>query len=110
MASTWTSAERRAERLEYYKRYHLANAERRRTQMRRRRGLPEPTRPEPKRCELCGRLPNLGKTLGLDHDHHTGSFRGWICAACNLGLGMLGDTLKTLKKAVRYLERAQNVS
>lgn len=73
-----------------------------------RKHLPEPTRPEPKRCELCSCLPNgRGKTLHLDHDHRTGKFRGWLCSQCNTAIGSLGDCAAALRRAVRYLEKAE---
>tara|TARA_B100001250_G_scaffold64349_1_gene50760 strand:+ start:2548 stop:2859 length:312 start_codon:yes stop_codon:yes gene_type:complete len=56
--------------------------------------------PKPSHCECCG----LKTTLSLDHDHDTGKFRGWLCEACNIGIGKLGDNLFGLKKAMRYLE------
>jgi hypothetical protein len=68
-------------------------------------GLPEPTRPCPDTCECCGR--GKGKrAFSLDHDHRTGAFRGWLCAACNLGLGKLGDTIASVSTALEYLRRA----
>lgn len=74
---------------------------------RKRRGLPAPTRPEPKRCELCNGLPNgQAPGLRLDHDHVTGAFRGWLCDKCNRGLGLLGDTVYDLLSAVDYLVNA----
>ena len=53
-------------------------------------------------CDCCGRaeLPLL-----FDHDHVTLAHRGWICQNCNQGLGRLGDTVMSLRNALRYLER-----
>lgn len=62
----------------------------------------KPTRPEPTHCEICRRTSK--KALCLDHCHVTGLFRGWLCDLCNRGLGMLGDDLEGLKRAVTYLE------
>ena len=67
------------------------------------------------RCECCGNVTPLGKRgrgeffggLHLDHDHITGDFRGWICRACNNGIGNFGDTIAGLIVAIRYLRRAQ---
>lgn len=67
------------------------------------KGLPAPTRPEPSLCELCGRDSGKRCGLHLDHDHITGKFRGWICYRCNLALGMLGDSLAGVLRAVDYL-------
>jgi hypothetical protein len=76
---------------------------------RRAQGLPIPTRPEPATCECCGRAPmryGVPTALSLDHDHTTGKFRGWLCNRCNLGIGMLDDTLTGLQNAISYLRRA----
>ncbi len=69
------------------------------------RGIPEPTTPEPSVCESCGR-PEPTRALAVDHDHETGKFRGWLCSQCNTGMGKLGDNIEGLKKALAYLERA----
>jgi hypothetical protein len=66
-------------------------------------GLPMPTRPRPKTCECCGQ-PAL-RTLCNDHDYATGAFRGWLCGNCNRGLGLLGDNVTGLMKAMSYLTR-----
>lgn len=66
---------------------------------------PEPTRPEPSLCEGCGK-EQPGAHLHLDHDHETSAFRGWLCSACNLGIGKLGDNIIGVKLALAYLERA----
>jgi hypothetical protein len=68
------------------------------------RGLPEPTRPMPAECENCGRPPDQFN-LHVDHDHATGTFRGWLCRRCNLGIGLLGDDAAGALKAYNYLVR-----
>lgn len=67
------------------------------------KGISEPTRPTPEVCECCGK-PDT-KALALDHNHATGKFRGWLCSLCNTGIGALGDDIKGLQQAVRYLEK-----
>lgn len=99
-----TGEERREYFREYYKR--PGRAESIRVGVCRRRGMPVPTRAKPELCECCGRQPSLGKSLGIDHDHETGAFRGWICTKCNLGLGMFGDTAESIELALQYLKRA----
>jgi Recombination endonuclease VII len=76
-----------------------------RARMRKNKGLPEPTRPEPAMCEICAWPRMESRALCLDHDHHTGLFRGWLCFRCNSGIGLLGDDLASLRRAVVYLEK-----
>ena len=55
-------------------------------------------------CEICG----SEQELVYDHDHSsTGleSFRGVLCRACNGAIGILGDKLSDLNRAVSYLKR-----
>lgn len=54
-------------------------------------------------CECCGQP--CEKPV-LDHCHDTETFRGWLCSPCNLGIGVLGDTLDAVQKAVSYLEKS----
>ena len=56
------------------------------------------------KCPICAE-PDA--KLVLDHDHDDSSIRGLICGRCNTGLGMLGDSIETLKSAIRYLEHAR---
>lgn len=63
-----------------------------------------PTRPQPATCENCNQLPGA-KGLALDHDHETGTFRGWLCTPCNTAIGALGDTVEALERATDYLRR-----
>jgi hypothetical protein len=54
-------------------------------------------------CEICD--GGRDKLLRADHDHETMKFRGWLCAKCNSGIGLLGDTLEDAQRAVRYLKK-----
>ena len=87
------------------KRYRKRNPEKVRAWELRARNI-FPTRPMPTLCECC-RRPARGrwKVLHLDHDHVTGHFRGWLCNGCNLGLGLIGDTLESAEALVGYLKR-----
>jgi hypothetical protein len=53
-------------------------------------------------CECCHIKTDK---LVLDHCHDTEVFRGWLCPTCNLGIGVLGDTLKGIKNALNYLNK-----
>ena len=55
-------------------------------------------------CDIC-RRPPITKRLTLDHDHKTGKVRGFLCGACNTGLGTFRDNTDFLQSAVRYLEK-----
>ena len=60
-------------------------------------------------CEVCG----SSEELVYDHDHSlTGAeaFRGVLCRACNGAIGILGDTLASLNRAVLYLQRYERRS
>lgn len=60
------------------------------------------------KCACCGATKNPnGKRLFVDHDHETGAIRGIICNRCNRGIGSLGDTIEGVRRALNYLERAQ---
>ena len=52
-------------------------------------------------CHNCGRTD---KKLVFDHDHETLAHRGWLCDNCNRSIGMLGDTIESLERAIRYLK------
>jgi hypothetical protein len=55
------------------------------------------------RCELC----SSDVSLVFDHDHTTDRFRGWLCNSCNRSIGVLGDNVAELVKAINYLNRAE---
>ncbi len=54
------------------------------------------------RCAICR---GITTRLVVDHDHATGGVRGLLCNRCNVGIGMLGDDLKHLRAATRYLAK-----
>ena len=60
---------------------------------------------KPKTCECCLSTPKDNKFV-LDHCHKTLKFRGWLCDHCNLALGLLGDDLTGLQKAIEYLRKS----
>ena len=53
-------------------------------------------------CQCCG-VSN--DRLVLDHCHEKEVFRGWLCPPCNLGIGVLGDTIKGIENARKYLQK-----
>lgn len=63
-------------------------------------------------CACCGKkqaenaLDGFGKPrrFAVDHDHVTGEIRGLLCHSCNVGIGLLGDAIQGLRKAMEYLE------
>ncbi len=72
--------------------------------MRRKKGMPEPTRPCPSHCECCGRKFGR-KAAALEHCHKTNVFRGWLCDQCNTALGLAGDSIEVLYCLIAYLQR-----
>lgn len=61
-------------------------------------------------CGICNRKETCSREFKfrVDHCHKTGKVRGLLCHKCNAGIGMLGDTLKAIEKAVLYLRRTEN--
>lgn len=54
------------------------------------------------KCAVC-RRPQGGKMIAVDHCHKTGKVRGLLCSNCNMGIGLLQDSPKLLRKAAKYL-------
>jgi hypothetical protein len=59
------------------------------------------------RCAICGTTEPGGKIKrwAVDHCHGSGKVRGLLCAACNMGIGQLGDDPTRLRAAAAYIER-----
>lgn len=91
---------RRAYQREYYAKRQ--KDQKREYQRRTRLGIVNPTSERKVgNCDICGQHSD---PLRLDHDHQTGLARGWLCNACNLGIGKLQDSVDVLRKAIAYLE------
>ena len=50
-------------------------------------------------CQIC----NIREATCIDHCHKTMAIRGALCSNCNRGIGLLGDDLKNLNRAIEYL-------
>ena len=58
------------------------------------------------KCGCCREeipAPGTSKGTVVDHCHETGAIRGILCRRCNNGIGILGDTLEAMLRAVEYL-------
>ena len=66
--------------------------------------------PEGTVCRICGKLPNKGKSLVFDHHHELDVFRGYCCNRCNIGMGILGDTVTSLAGVVKYMNESEGLS
>ena len=64
-------------------------------------------------CDCCGQESGQDKSYKkikfcLDHDPENNVFRGWLCHKCNTGIGLLGDNIEGLNRAIKYLKENQN--
>ena len=53
-------------------------------------------------CAICTQPFGTGR-ICVDHDHITNKIRGLLCHRCNSGIGLLGDNIAGLYKAINYL-------
>lgn len=58
-------------------------------------------------CPICNKasIPGVTASVVIDHDHHTGSAREWICDSCNTGLGRFKDNIELLEATIEYLKK-----
>ena len=58
-------------------------------------------------CAICGLIepenPTRAQKMHIDHNHETGEIRGFLCPACNKGLGYFRDVPERLEAAATYL-------
>lgn len=54
------------------------------------------------KCAICLNPPKKHR-LCVDHCHKTGKIRGLLCRRCNAGLGLLQDSKKIIRRALKYL-------
>jgi hypothetical protein len=59
------------------------------------------------KCAICGKGPNSGDKLWIDHNHVTQTVRGLLCKRCNFALGGFRDSIDVLLSAIEYLRRSE---
>ena len=60
-------------------------------------------------CLICNSKDDCGRMLAVDHCHTTGRVRGLLCTNCNTALGLFGDKIELLQKALEYIKRDYTV-
>ena len=60
--------------------------------------------PYPKSGHICPICNKQANKYYLDHNWSNGEFRGWLCNACNVALGLLKDDIGILNSAISYLK------
>ena len=55
-------------------------------------------------CPICKKksIGGISKHV-LDHNHHTGEVRGFLCESCNTGIGRFDDDVSLVKNAINWL-------
>ena len=61
------------------------------------------TAPEGTLCGICNKPSVEGNNIIFDHCHKTDTFRGYCCNSCNRSIGVLGDDVDGLIKALNYV-------
>ena len=58
------------------------------------------------KCPICHKMGIVGVNVRvvIDHDHHTGRKRGYLCDSCNTGLGRFKNGEDYLRSAIAYLK------
>lgn len=57
-------------------------------------------------CPICEKTTIAGITkIVLDHNHHTGQVRGWLCESCNTGIGRFDDNPELVERAKQWLNK-----
>lgn len=62
--------------------------------------------PEGTCCALCGK-PAGSQPLVFDHCHRTNTFRGYLHNSCNRSMGVLGDDVEGLLRALNFLNKSE---
>ena len=62
------------------------------------------------RCAICGTEKAFSgggdnRRMAIDHCHASGAVRGLLCGNCNRALGLVKDSVETLRNAIAYLEK-----
>ena len=54
-------------------------------------------------CKICNKVGKTGDQLVFDHCHKKNVFRGYLHNSCNRSLGVLGDDVDGILRALNYL-------
>jgi hypothetical protein len=68
------------------------------------------TAPEGTLCAVCNKASSSGNGLVFDHCHVNNIFRGYCCNSCNRSIGVLGDNVDGLLRALNYLLKTENLT
>ena len=52
----------------------------------------------------CDQTPGSGAFWHLDHNHETGTVRGFLCGGCNMSLGILKENPERIRGLIQYLQ------
>ena len=63
--------------------------------------------PEGTLCAVCNKPSSSGNCMVFDHCHINNIFRGYCCNSCNRSIGVLGDNVDGLLKAINYLLKTE---
>lgn len=63
--------------------------------------------PEGTLCCICQEPEKKGDAIVFDHDHLSNTFRGYCHNSCNRSLGVLGDNVEGLIRAINYLNKSE---
>lgn len=63
--------------------------------------------PEGTLCGICKKPSSRGNNMVFDHCHLNNIFRGYCCNSCNRSIGVLGDNIDGLLKAINYLLKTE---
>ena len=66
--------------------------------------------PEGTLCAVCKKPASSGNGIVFDHCHVANVFRGYCCNSCNRSIGVLGDNVDGLLKALNYLLKTEKMS
>jgi hypothetical protein len=63
--------------------------------------------PEGTLCAVCNKPSSTSNGIVFDHCHVNNIFRGYCCNSCNRSIGVLGDNVDGLLKALNYLLKTE---
>lgn len=55
------------------------------------------------RCNICNDPESYTGSLHVDHCHTSGLLRGLLCGRCNRAIGLLGDDVESLERALHHV-------